>query len=184
VYTNPELRPPFFDSAGKVPTGSERVASDSRPLFCLPPVAVVRPPLPDHFPFPPKPFIINTYKSVTKQTTLTFFRINTYEKHRGEGAPSSNPQSTPLGSLSQPRIGHAPVAQAFLPVLLRSRLNVPALAKTDRSLCHRRPSNGTLLPDLLNPNRNCFPVRVYCGIIPPRRRNIRIRFQQWGGFSE
>jgi hypothetical protein len=34
------------------------------------------------------PFRINTYKSVTKQTTLTLFRINTYEKHRGEGASS------------------------------------------------------------------------------------------------
>jgi hypothetical protein len=33
----------------------------------------------------PTPFRINTYKSVTKQTTLTFFRINTYEKHRGRG---------------------------------------------------------------------------------------------------
>src|ERR1700674_66493 len=30
-------------------------------------------------------FRINTCKSVTKQTTLTFFRINTYEKHRGRG---------------------------------------------------------------------------------------------------
>jgi tetratricopeptide (TPR) repeat protein len=28
---------------------------------------------------------INTYKSVSKQTTLTPFRINVYEKHRGEG---------------------------------------------------------------------------------------------------
>jgi hypothetical protein len=30
-------------------------------------------------------FRINTYKSVTKQTTLTLFRINTYKKHGGEG---------------------------------------------------------------------------------------------------
>jgi hypothetical protein len=30
-------------------------------------------------------FRINTCKSVSKQTTLTCFRINTYEKHRGEG---------------------------------------------------------------------------------------------------
>src|SRR5258707_3977300 len=28
---------------------------------------------------------INTCKSVSKQTTLTCFRINTYEKHRGVG---------------------------------------------------------------------------------------------------
>src|SRR5258708_10488840 len=30
-----------------------------------------------------KPFRINTCKSVSKQTTSTIFRINTYEKHRG-----------------------------------------------------------------------------------------------------
>ena len=30
-------------------------------------------------------FRINTCESIPKQTTLTLFRINTYEKHRGEG---------------------------------------------------------------------------------------------------
>jgi len=34
-------------------------------------------------------FRINTCKSVSKQTTLTFFRINTYEKPGGRGAPAS-----------------------------------------------------------------------------------------------
>src|SRR5258708_28332648 len=34
---------------------------------------------------PRKPFRINTCKSVSKQMTLTPFRINTYEKHRGVG---------------------------------------------------------------------------------------------------
>src|SRR5713101_7447580 len=38
-------------------------------------------PLPHH---PPKPFRMNTFKSVSKQKTLTPFRINTYEKQRGE----------------------------------------------------------------------------------------------------
>ncbi len=32
------------------------------------------------------PFRINTCKSVSKQTTLTIFRINTYEKTGGRGA--------------------------------------------------------------------------------------------------
>src|SRR5713101_2934697 len=32
-----------------------------------------------------KPFRMNTCKSVSKQRTLTPFRINTYEKHRGRG---------------------------------------------------------------------------------------------------
>ena len=38
-------------------------------------------PLPHH---PPKPFRMNTFKSVSKQKTLTPFRINTYEKQGGE----------------------------------------------------------------------------------------------------
>src|SRR5882672_6013954 len=33
--------------------------------------------------YPPNLFRINTCKSLSKQTTLTLFRINTYEKHRG-----------------------------------------------------------------------------------------------------
>src|SRR5260370_7096965 len=70
IYTDPEPR---------------SVVSDSRPLFSLPLIAAIRPLFPDHFLFPPKPFRINTYKSVTKQTSLTSFRINTYEKHRGRG---------------------------------------------------------------------------------------------------
>src|SRR5260370_42063383 len=32
------------------------------------------------------PFRMNTYKNVSKQTTLTPFRMNTYKKHRGVGA--------------------------------------------------------------------------------------------------
>jgi hypothetical protein len=44
------------------------------------------------------PFRINTCKTVSKQTTLTSFRINTYEKTRGWGAPRfGNP------SLATPR---------------------------------------------------------------------------------
>src|SRR5258708_5412447 len=34
------------------------------------------------------PFRINTCKSVSKQRTLSAFKINTYEKPRGGGAPS------------------------------------------------------------------------------------------------
>src|SRR5216684_6277978 len=36
-----------------------------------------------------KPFRMNTCESVSKQRTLTTFRINTYEKPRGRGAPLS-----------------------------------------------------------------------------------------------
>ena len=44
---------------------------------------------------PPTPFRINTCKSVSKQTTLTPFRINTYEKHR-EGGGAQRPWRSPL----------------------------------------------------------------------------------------
>jgi hypothetical protein len=45
--------------------------------------------LPQHFALDSKSFRMNTCKSVSKQRTLTPFRMNTYEKHRGEGgAPS------------------------------------------------------------------------------------------------
>jgi hypothetical protein len=52
-----------------------------------------------------KPLRINTCKSVTKQTTLTISRINTYEKHGGRGVPplflpASLLQFTPLPLLS------------------------------------------------------------------------------------
>jgi hypothetical protein len=53
-------------------------------------------PFPDYFSIPPKPFRINTYKSVTKQRTLTFFRMNTYEKHRGEGVLLLTTNAMPL----------------------------------------------------------------------------------------
>jgi hypothetical protein len=42
--------------------------------------------LPDHFSPAPKSFRMNTCKSVTKQITLTSFRMNTYKKHRGKVA--------------------------------------------------------------------------------------------------
>src|SRR5260370_18785009 len=81
IYTDPEPR---------------SVVSDSRPLFSLPLIAAIRPLFPDHFLFPPKPFRINTYKMVTKQTSLTSFRINTYEKHRGEGVLFLTKNALPL----------------------------------------------------------------------------------------
>jgi hypothetical protein len=72
-----------------------RIAFPASPLFskssALPRgVGVRSSPLPDLPPLPPSPplsistFRINTCKSVSKQTTSSTFRINTYEK-RGEG---------------------------------------------------------------------------------------------------
>src|SRR5260370_36772167 len=39
------------------------------------------------------PFTINTCKSVSKQTTLSPFRMNTYKKHRGGGGSSQTVNS-------------------------------------------------------------------------------------------
>ncbi len=52
-------------------------------------------------PLPLTTFRINTCKSVSKQTTLSSFRINTYEK-TGEGGPPSRPLLTAHCPLSQP----------------------------------------------------------------------------------
>jgi hypothetical protein len=97
--------------------------------------------VPDHFPFPPKPFRINTYKSVTKQITLTPFIINTYEKHRGEGV--------------------------LLLTLNPVRLCIVGC-----------PHTGAMDSPFQLLTSNVEPLT--CGIIPPRRRNVRIRIPAMG----
>jgi hypothetical protein len=89
-------------------TDSRLLARSLEGLFFCPSVAAVYPVFRHHFPYPlfdfplpPKSFRINTCKSVTKQTTSTISRINTYEKHRGEGGTplrllASLPHFTPL----------------------------------------------------------------------------------------
>src|SRR5258708_26637295 len=73
-----------------------------------PPAQSPEGPIPHHFPFllldllfPHKPFRINTCKSVSKQTTLTFFRMNTYEKHRGVGVLLLTTHPTRMRILSE-----------------------------------------------------------------------------------
>src|SRR5260370_25288008 len=51
------------------------------------------------------PFRINTCKSVSKQTTLTPFRMNTYEKHGGWGGASF---FFPVNSVFSDVMTHAP----------------------------------------------------------------------------
>jgi hypothetical protein len=64
------------------------------------------------------PFRINTCKSASKQTTLTLFKINTYEKTGGGGAPRS--RNTDHGPLSR---------TFFLFILLRTLLRILALRR-------------------------------------------------------
>jgi hypothetical protein len=65
-------------------TLSLKLSHHPRLLFSFLTTAVLRP-LPRHFLLPPKSFRRNTCKNVSKQRTLTLFRMNTYEKHRGGG---------------------------------------------------------------------------------------------------
>jgi len=50
----------------------------------------------------PNPFRIHTYKSLSKQSTLTTCRINTYEKPRGVGLATRQPQKSL--SIAPPRV--------------------------------------------------------------------------------
>jgi hypothetical protein len=102
-----EPRPPSLRFAGEVPTRSERVQPVACPDSGLPFFGLAGT-CPDHagevptwsgcatsphgiLTFKPANLRtcnlsrINICKSVSKQMTLTLFRINTYEKHRGEG---------------------------------------------------------------------------------------------------
>jgi hypothetical protein len=65
------------------------------PDLSLPPLTAIYAPCRLSCPITPisrlhNPFKMNTCKSVLKQTTLTVFRMNTYEKHRGWGAVMVN----------------------------------------------------------------------------------------------
>src|ERR1700722_7054720 len=50
-----------------------------------------------------KSFRINTYKTLSKQTTLTSFGIYTYEKGRGRGNQNANALPDPKAGTDSPR---------------------------------------------------------------------------------
>src|SRR5229473_6362295 len=66
-------------------------------------------------------FRINTCKSVSKQTTLTPFRMNTYEKPGGGGYARQRNQQLPCSRLSQ-RPSYAPRSSSIPCVLTRLRI--------------------------------------------------------------
>jgi hypothetical protein len=77
--------------------------ANTRDRGATPPPKFFSPLATRHSPLALTPFRINTCKSVSKQTTLSSFRINTYEKHRGGGGPSPpRPLLTAHCPLSQP----------------------------------------------------------------------------------
>ena len=99
-----------------------------------------------------KPFRINSCKSVSKQTTSTPFRINTYEKTRGwgRGAIACVPTIPILESSahhSSPATHHSPLhSSSFLsdPCALfctRQKLN-SFIFKLLRTLCPKTPGVG------------------------------------------
>ena len=79
----------------------------------------------------PKSFRINTCKSVSKQTTLSPFRINTYEKTRGRGRGVSPRVPEPSSFLSN----------ACALFCTRQKLN-PFIFNRFRTLCQKPPGVG------------------------------------------
>jgi hypothetical protein len=77
--------------------------ANTRDRGATPPPKFFSPLATRHSPLALTPFRINTCKSVSKQTTLTSFRINTYEKHRG-GGPLSPTTHRPLPTLPTLRL--------------------------------------------------------------------------------
>jgi hypothetical protein len=65
-------------------------------------------------------FGINTCKSVSKQMTLTCFRMNTYEKHRGEGVLLLTRQTPAVGG-SVSSASYRSGSRLFSPVPLRQK---------------------------------------------------------------
>src|ERR1700730_6327321 len=74
------------------------------------------------------PFRINTCKSVSKQRTLTFFRINTYEKP-GEGVPACQ-KAFPR----QPRTSHFLAICSRVSLECGSLLPLSQLKKPDQTI--------------------------------------------------
>jgi hypothetical protein len=107
-----------------------------------------------------KPFGINTCKSATKQTTLTIFRINTYEKHRGWGATfqSRSPNSYTLFPTTYPLSFHT------LPHSFVFKKNSTRLFSSDSELFRKntRGMGGLDVP-------TCKPSNVQMCILHPGR---------------
>jgi hypothetical protein len=97
------------------------------------------------------PFKINTCKTVSKQTTLTSFRINTYEKTREWGGPS----------IREPVSGNS-----SLPAALKSFLFTLL-----RTLLHRRK----LKSFLFNQFRTLYPKTSGVGVSLPLREFCVLR---------
>src|SRR5260370_41513848 len=84
------------------------------------------------------PFRINTCKSVSKQTTLSPFRMNTYKKHRGGGGSPQTVNSLfteLLYLLSLLNILYPPKNLSALSPVIRASANRP----------HRLPQRRSLL---------------------------------------
>src|SRR5258707_4271970 len=103
-------------------------------------------PIPTRLPHPSAPlpvtysFRINTYKSVSKQRTLTPFRMNTYEKHSGVGVLllTKHPmRMLILSERSEPKdLSSHPVRIAVLRSMFVSALSFP---HQGRLTCHALP---------------------------------------------
>src|SRR6266849_4036668 len=151
--------------------GRLSVASVS-PMKCLP---ATHYPLTTHSPL--TTFRINTCKSVSKQRTLTPFRMNTYEKHRGVGVLllTKHPmRMLILSERSEPKdLSSHPVRIAVLRSIFVSALS---FAHQGRLACHAQPR-----PLFLHPRvGEAAPARVR---LPLRDSLLPVNARHHGGVT-
>jgi hypothetical protein len=120
-------------------------------------------------------FGINTCKSVSKQTTLTIFRINTYKKHRGEGVLLLTRQTSAVGgSVSSASDRDGP--RFLSPVPLRRKRHGARMLWNVAVTPHRETS------PLLPVSKSMSRADAGCGIvIVPSPGQVSCRKAAWPG---
>ena len=108
------------------------------------------------------PFRMNTCKSVSKQSTLTPFRMNTYEKHRGGGLLwlTRNPGKDLKYHVATARSLERPLAAKATSFLQRA--NVPTLRRSDVPSPCLTPPGPSVLP---------FSRLIQSSLAPAARRS-------------
>jgi hypothetical protein len=119
-------------------------------------------------------FGINTCKSVSKQTTLTIFRINTYEKHRGEGVLLLARQTSAVGgSVSAASDRDGPRFLSHVP--LRPRAHGARMLWNVLLTPHRETSPPVPVSNLVGADAGCG------NLILPTPGQVSCRKAAWPG---
>jgi hypothetical protein len=119
-------------------------------------------------------FGINTCKSVSKQTTLTTFRINTHEKHRGVGALLLTRQTSAVGgSVSSASDRDGPRFLSHVP--LRPRRHGARMLWNVLLTPHRETSPPVPVSNLTGADAGCG------SLILPTPGQVSCRKARWPG---